>query len=843
MSETALATSPVVPFGSLSELRGEHAKLMRGARRQGPDGDLLARVRSFLDRAQATGTILDEPNDRDSAQGVLDYWTAWLFSSPDAAALSATPAVLAAFDPKNAAPLGSTDDPYMGLRAFSESDSDRFLGREDAIGTLLDKLRRHSVVFVVGPLGSGKTSLVLAGVVPRLKSRIVMETQKEPICPIVIPGSDPFGALLKGIQQAATTPLPGAWIDESRKRLERSPDSFAELVRTAAPESPVILLIDQFEELFTLSSNATVREKFTQAIVSLAPNPQGPNRLILIVRDDFAPATFNLDALKSFADDSACFSPPAPTGTDLIRIIRSGADKVGLKFDDGIVEDLANQVSGDRASLPTLQFTLSKLWAKRRGNRITTEAYSEVGRPREALRRAAEAVYATLDSDAQDLAQKIFVELVQPGIGEEVQRRRARRDTLKELAPEAPERVALVLDRFVEAGLIRKTTGLDLDDERFEVAHEALVRDWPRLNAWVRAKRQESEKKVQLITTAKLWQKSGNPGYLLHGDAIKEAAAFRDAAPQLRDLIAASEKAAQRRSRIITYGAIAISTVFGAVLTLYAVLHSEYGTLKSAKVNVSTAYDDYEKRIEGLQVRLEEANKTITDQKQAIAELELRLRTRAIGAAPPPIRPPAPPSTNAGQQGYVWVGTEAQSNLADPGGKTAISPVSVKTNERYEMLKNVVLRGDKPSESYAQGPSLGVIPEGTVLTATGPAIPYVRPSGTTQYWLPVKVDPTDQPIVYVQFAGGGKVQQFAEDLRKYGYRIPGLQSSGEAKGLNEVRYYYPQDKDTAKRVASDVTQVLRQQGYNLPPTKVVDSTRSTGHPGALELWIDLATSR
>jgi hypothetical protein len=838
MSETALATRTVLPFRSLSELRGEHAKLMRGARGQGPDGDLHEQVGNFLERAQATGAVLDEPNDRDSAQGVLDYWTAWLFSAPDAAALSATPAVLAAFDPKNATPLATTDEPYMGLRAFSENDSDRFLGREDAIGTMLEKLRRHSVVFVVGPLGSGKTSLVLAGVVPRLKSRIVMETQKEPICPIVLPGNDPFGALLKAIQQAATTPLPGTWIDDNRKRLERSPETFAELVRTAVPESPVIIILDQFEELFTLSPGPTVREKFTQAIVSLAPDPQGSNRAILIIRDDFAAATFNLDALKSLADDSACFSPPAPTGTDLIRIIKSGADKVGLKFDEGIVEDLANQVSGDVASLPTLQFTLSKLWAKRRGNRITTEAYSEVGRPREALRRAAEAVYATLDPDTQDLAQKIFLELVQPGIGEEVQRRRARRDVLRELAPEAPERVALVLDRFVEAGLIRKTMGLDADDERFEVAHEALVRDWPRLNAWVRVKRQESEKKLQLITTAKLWQKSGNPGYLLQGDAIKEAAAFRDAAPQLRDLIAASEQAAQRRARWKYYGGTAIGIVFGAFLALSV-------TLWWKKSTVSTDYDRYERSTQDLEVKLEEANKTIANQKQHIADLELRLQARAIGAPPPPLRQPVPPITDARQQGYVWVGTEAQSNVAEPGGKTAISPGSVKANARYEMLKNVVLRGDKPSETYAQGPSLGVIPEGTVLTATGPAIPYVRPSGTTQYWLPVKVDPSDQPIVYVQFAGGdrARAQQFADNLRTHGYRIPAVQPSSDARGLNEVRYYYPQDKATAEKVASDVTQVLRQRGYNLPPTKVVDSTGSAGHPGALELWLDLPTSR
>ncbi|MBV8752604.1 MAG: hypothetical protein JO328_07075 [Hyphomicrobiales bacterium] len=842
MSEQALAAHVVAPFASLSDLRAEHAKLMRAARKKDAEGDIVARVRGFVDRAQATGCVLDAQNDRDSAQGVLDYWTAWLFSSPDAAALSATPAILAAFDPTNSRQLAPADDPYLGLRAFAESDAGKFLGREDAIATMLEKLRQHSVVFVVGPLGCGKTSLVLAGVVPRLKSRLLIETEKEPICAGVIPGTDPIGALVKAIQQIATVSLPGNWVEENRKRLERSPASLAQMVRSAAPGSSVIVVVDQFEELFTLCADATIREKFTEAIVSLVPDLESSNRAILIIRDDYAAAAQHLDALKSFATESACFSPPAPTGAELVRIIKSAADNVGLKFDEGIVEDLANEVSGDVASLPTLQFTLSKLWDRRRGNRITSEAYAEVGRPREALRRAAEEVYGALDGEEQSLVESVFLELIQPGLGEEVQRRRLRRDSLRQLNPDNPEQAIRIVDRFVDAGLIRKTPGIDPDDDRFEVAHEALVHDWPRLNAWLRAKRQDSEKKLQLITTAKLWQKSGNPGYLLQGDAIKEAAAFRDAAPQLRDLIAASERAAQQRWRWNTYGGLALTFIFG-VLAAYAVmLYFTKTQVTRDLTNVSKNFDSSDVSIQKLSVDLEKANETIARQQQQIMDLQKRLQPRT-NVSPPPTEPPP---TNDGQTGYVWIGPEAQSNLAEPVSGAPVPPSSVKANERYKIIKTVVLRKEKPDENtYQQGPSLGVVPEGTALTATGPAIPFIRPSGTTQYWLPVKVGLSDKPNVYVQFSGISeeKAHQIGEDLQKRGYQILRVQASPDAKGMNEVEYYYSQDKAAAEKVASDVTQLLHQRGYKLSPTRIVDSTGKPGHPGALELWLDLPTSR
>ena len=151
------------PFRSLAELRSAHARLMRAARKD--NGAASAdRVADFIRQAQVAGAVIESQNDRESAQGVLDYWAAWQFSSSKSAA-SATPPTLAEFVPSTPVQSKPFENPFVGLRAFEEKDAGFFIGREEATRSLLNKLQVHPVVFVSGPLGSGKSSLVFAGVI------------------------------------------------------------------------------------------------------------------------------------------------------------------------------------------------------------------------------------------------------------------------------------------------------------------------------------------------------------------------------------------------------------------------------------------------------------------------------------------------------------------------------------------------------------------------------------------------------------------------------------------------------------------------------------------------------
>jgi Novel STAND NTPase 1 len=839
------------PFRSLAELRSAHASLLREVRKDASAAN-AERVADFIRRAQAAGAFIDGQNDRDSAQGVLDYWAAWQFSLSTGSAASSTPPTLAEFVPSYAPVSKPDENPYVGLRAFDEKDAGFFIGREEATRSLLDKLQLHRIVFVSGPLGSGKSSLVFAGVIPRLRSRSVLDTRKEPIFPAVIPGSDPLTGLLKAILQVAPAKPAdeNAWVADQRKKLQRAPKSLSGIIAGVAPGAAIVLIVDQFEEIFTLCSDPLLRDQFTQAIAGLVEGANNPNRAILIIREDYAQQTFAIAALNEFAAETdAQFTPPQLTSAELVRVITSAADAVGLKFDDGIIEDLAQDVAGDPASLPTLQFTLSRLWAAlpADSNRITRDLYRQVGKPRVALARAAEAAFERLTAEEQAIAQRQFLELVQPTIGGDVRRRRIPLDNLVQLTGDSATQIAAVLKRFEQAELVRRTKSFEAGDDRYEVAHEALVNNWKRLDDWLKVKRQESEKKLQLITAARLWRESGqSPGYLLTGDAIKDAMPYRDQAPEVRDLIAASEASAHRYARIQQIGGTVLAVFVFTVVSFLSV-----AWFKDAKL--SEAFDTSDKLIQQLQVatinsgetaaRLRAAEDTIAQQQKVIDQLRQQLQLPAPQPQPKSTAAPTDLSS-VGQEGWIWVGSDPDSNLRDARTFAPVLPTAVSPNVRYIAGKNVVLRRDKPtSDTYAQSQSLGLVPNGTPVTALAPAIPYDRPSGTKQYWLRVRVDPSNKPIVYYVFANTSRpdAQQLADTIQAKGYRIPEIQTFDIAKGTNEVRYFFQADRPAAVKLAQDVTQTLKDRRIVLPPTKVVDPTGSPldrNYPGVLELWLD-----
>ena len=243
--DTAPTTAPPsdAPFTCLADLRAAHSALMRDVRKDGREAS-LARVASFITRAQQAGTVIASEADRDSAQGVIDYWAAWQFSADNRESLSAAPPTLAEYVPTEVVSAKPAENPYVGLRAFEEGDTGLFIGREEATRSLLDKVQASPVVFVSGPLGSGKSSLVFAGVVPRLRARGVLASRKEPLFPVVIPGADPLTALLTAILQVATLkPKDGeAWIAQQLPRLQRTPALLAEIAGTVAPEAAICLI-------------------------------------------------------------------------------------------------------------------------------------------------------------------------------------------------------------------------------------------------------------------------------------------------------------------------------------------------------------------------------------------------------------------------------------------------------------------------------------------------------------------------------------------------------------------------------------------------------------------------
>ncbi|HKB37973.1 MAG TPA: ATP-binding protein [Gemmataceae bacterium] len=551
-----------LPFDSAGELRKQHADLMKTVRSTTNSGERGRLIRTFLARAQATGLCIAGLAERDMVQGILDYWISALYELPREGPPTDAPISLAPFDETAAPDLSDKPSPFRGLSAFQESDASRFFGREEAVKELSDKVARQPVVVVYGPSGSGKSSLVLAGLLPRLTTRPDGSAAPWRALPVVMPGTDPLAALAAAIRPpSAAQPQ---WAAEVRARLARAPAEFRKLVEAGPDPRPVVLVVDQFEELFHLCEDQAAREQFAAAVLSLisAPQPEPGHRILLTIRQDFMQEARQLRSLRPVFDNAeATYSPPPLSAREVRRVIERPAELVGLEFDERVVDELVKEASGHPTALPLLQFTLQQLWENKQRNPITYDIYREVGNPREALQRTADRTFASLIPEDQNAAMLVLPALIKPVAGTEAEfvRQRVRRETLLRLLD--PVRVNRVLKAFEHAGLVRRTPGADADDDRFEVTHEALIRNWKLLAEWMDEKRQRSEKELQLDATARLWRESGRAdGYLLTGPALEDAKRYA-ASPEVAELVRESQKKQDRQRRVFQFALIGVAGV------------------------------------------------------------------------------------------------------------------------------------------------------------------------------------------------------------------------------------------------------------------------------------------
>lgn len=662
MSIDEAAVSPTIePFGSLADLRREHGELLRATQQHPKEAGQEERITAFLHRARATGERIDEPADRDAAQGILDYWTATLLTATDPRKTAVEAMQLTPFDPARAPDLREVESPFMGLSAFQESDAGRFFGREEEVRTLIEKLSRERVLLVVGPSGSGKSSLVRAGLLPRLRTGALPGSKGWRYLPVVIPGSDPLASLLLSVRPAGNEPQ--AWVAEHVPRLQKSADHFRMLVEEDPSEGPAVLVVDQFEELFTLCQDAPTREILAGAIQRLALDPGSPHRAVLTVRDDFNHELEQLAPLAPLAGNpEARYTPPPLSTRELRRVIVGPAEMVGLKYDPGIADELVKEVVGEPAALPLLQFALFKLWERRERNRITWDAYRKVGSPREALKRTADTVFRSAQVEDRPVIERMFGELVQPMVGGEFVRRRVRREALIRI--DAPDRVNRVLERFVTERLIRMTRGVEANDDRFEVVHEALIRNWPRLGRWLRNKRERSEKEIQLVNAARLWMESGRKqGYLLTGDALDEATRYASVSPELQELVRESSRRQRWRNRRVTLAAFAVAALAVAA-SLY--LGTAHGSEREARRVAEAAVGQARAALEGYQ------KQDIEDEavREAVVELVERegIRRQDLPEVLARMIPPAEQADSSGSSPFATLGPDTTLSSPILGG-------------------------------------------------------------------------------------------------------------------------------------------------------------------------------
>jgi hypothetical protein len=501
MSDAAAAQS-AAPYESASELREAHAHLLEAFDSQlGEDASsageaaALARlepeIRRFLERGVATGIYLEEMKERTSCQVLLDYW----LSSLAQAGLQAGSVRLARFDAGQLPDLKKVPCPYVGLDAFR--DETYFFGREADTKALLAQVRDSPLVVVLGASGSGKSSLVMGGVLPALRAEGALR---------VVPPCVPGNAVLE------------------------------HPVEAEAP--PALITIDQFEEVFTLSS-AEDREAL---VASLAQLLEAGHRVILTVREEFRSRIVELRALSPYLD-KAWYSMRPMDYDELRAAVEKPAAIANLQFQAGIVDDLVKKVLGQPAALPLLQFTLRLLWEERDRNRITWEVYARTGDPLNALKASADHFYDGLAPQTQIEVRRVLLELVRVDELLEAYRQPVPMSRLLQAGKANTEEVIKLL---AENEYVRITAGATAADAAVEVKHESLVRNWPRFVGWIDDKRIKLRQRLALTEAARRWAESDKPAEgLLTGWQLEEAKGQSDLSAEEEELVQASAEAVE----------------------------------------------------------------------------------------------------------------------------------------------------------------------------------------------------------------------------------------------------------------------------------------------------------
>jgi hypothetical protein len=494
--------------------------LLRRRREDGDTPHFLADVDSFIRRGQATGALLDGDEDRWASQSLLDYWANILYKTGQA--LPET--TLAEFDPSLAPELADDLCPYLGLDAFQESDREIFFGRRRLIEHLIAHLKTDRLLAVVGPSGSGKSSVARAGLLPALQQGALPGSQTWRYYPPLAPGSTPLANLARLVRPSGANMA--EWTRRQVAQFLQEPAHLTRLINEAGA-SPAVLVVDQFEELFTLNDDDRTRQAFVENILNLTEATEARHTAILTLRTDFESHMARLPLLQTRFEQAQVRLTTLNAG-ELREAIEEPAKLIGLKFEEGLVDQLIQDILGEPAALPLLQFTLLKLWEMRERNRVTWESYRRLGGGRLALARSADAFYEGLMLEEQVTAKRILLRMVRPGEGLEVTSNRIRRETLYQ-THEARDRIDRVLGKLIQARLVRLTEGDTPADAQVEVAHEALVRNWPRLVAWLEDERVALRQRLRLTSAAEQWQAVGeDPAALWRGSLLAEALRYDD---------------------------------------------------------------------------------------------------------------------------------------------------------------------------------------------------------------------------------------------------------------------------------------------------------------------------
>ena len=489
-------------------------------------------VPAALDQALARATAKD-PGDR--------YLTIDDMVDACRGAIEGRPATVPVGAGRATLVTGVTRNPYKGLRAFQEADSDDFFGRQRLVDRLLARLiepgPQGRLVTVVGPSGSGKSSVVRAGLLPAVRADAVPGSSQWFVTSM-IPGAHPFEELEAALRRVATGfPGPMAELMAGERR------GIARVVKQILPTETddVLLVIDQFEELFTLCADDGVRRAFIDGLVAAVSDPRSRVRVILTLRADFYDRPLRYPDLAPLIEGGTVAVSPL-TADELERAIIEPAARSGATFEPGLVARIIADFVDQPGALPLLQYAMTELFDDHVAGVLTVEAYERLGGLTGVLGRRAEVLHDAFTETERSALHRVMTRLVSLGEGTEDTRRRVRRS---ELASDAA--TLAVIESFGDARLLSFDHDPFSREPTIEVAHEALIREWPRLRSWLDDDRDGLRVHRHLTEVATGWSVSGrDEGELLRGARLETTATWaaahdRDLNDAERELLAASQ--------------------------------------------------------------------------------------------------------------------------------------------------------------------------------------------------------------------------------------------------------------------------------------------------------------
>jgi WD40 repeat protein/class 3 adenylate cyclase len=589
---------------------------------------------------------LDRSADLDFANNVIGRKLARLYAPDDGAP---------------PAPGGAC--PYKGLASFETADAPFFFGRERLIGELAARTVSVGLLAVVGASGSGKSSVLAAGLIPSLEAGLLPGSERWS-CALLRPGEYPGRALDAALEREAAT---------GRR----------------------VLVIDQFEELFTTCVDESERGTFVDRLVALAGDPE---RFAVVVglRGDFYGRCAAYPELARLVAANQVLVGPM-TGEELKRAIELPSRRAGVQVEAALVEALVAEVSDEPGALPLLSTALVELWQSRRDGRLRLDAFRETDGVRGAVARLAEATYEQLGGDERIAARGILLRLT-AGEGDAVTRRRV---PLDEFDVDRDAVTARVLTRLIDDRLLTRS------DDGVEVAHEALLREWPRLRRWLYDDAQGRQLRQHLAQAARHWEERGrDSGDLYRGSRLAttlewSAAHDRELNQLERDFLAAGRQASGRavrrlRAGLVLLAVLLIAAVIAGVLALVQRGQAQRAATSAVAQSlgaqgVSQPRIDIAMLLARASVALDPSLSTRSDLLTTLLRVPAALRT------------------------YHWNANRNSDVAVSPNGKV----LAIDDNDGHTVLEQAAT-GRRIATTNAD--TLGFGPDGSLLTARGNAV-------------------------------------------------------------------------------------------------------------------------